>query len=399
MNIQQIVNHIENIQTDTLLNRVIGVFSPSENTNTYTNVNTNPVYTFLGNPEEDTILSKNVGLSLQNTSSDKVNVSICMYRRYIMNIPVVSRKINTLPIEYVSFFMEKSGGEYTFPSFTYKYSHTENEDDENNDLLKTACIEQILNVRTLNQTKTTAEKMPEEIDLGYKGFHVQGKHIFAFFDSNKIETYFKRQDDPVSSEHVWAIVDEIMNKQSVLDIPIDNRIVRLFRKNPILWNIQYCGNNIVYPKQFYALTASDVHTLSEKNYITETYPTEGKTLLHMSMALPYAYSDIFSDRYLFTKYPLPENHKQTRMYKRYACFLHNPRYIFDETYDKHIDCIKKYPNNAIENIKMEIEDENLAERNRIIPCIGFVDKLKHHHRLEIWGFIQPDFFAEIDPNV
>ena len=419
MNIQQIVTHIEKTQTNnitplnTMLSSVARYFNPLAKPNNVLSSSSSsvakPVYTFLGNPEEDTILSKNVGLSLENTSSDEVDVYICMYRRHMLNIPVESTMFQTLPIEYVSFFMEKSGSEYTFPSFIYKYSRTEtdDEDDTNNDLLKTACIDQILHVRSLNQTNMSSEKMPMDVDLGYKGFYSKGKNIYAFFDSNKIERYFQvsSEDRPntntptVSPQHVWAIADEIVNKQSVLGIPIENRIVRLFRNNPILWNVQYFGNNIVYPRQFYALISSDIHTLSEMDYITETYPSEGKTILHMSMALPYAYSDIFSERYLFTKYPLPEKNKQTQMYKRYACFLYNPRYIFDETYEKHIDCIKKYPNNAIENIKMEIEDENLAERNRVIPSIGFVDKLKHHHRLEIWGFIQPDFFAEIDPNV
>jgi hypothetical protein len=403
MNIPQIVNDIENNPDDTFLTRAMDLFTSSTLSEKHKWIY-NPTYTFLGSPEEDTILSRNVGLALPNTSSNEFTVHICMYRRHRMNIPVVSSKMNMLPIEYVSFFMEKNDYQYTFPSFLYKYRETETDDDINNNLLKTACIEKILDVRSLVQKTRTTEKLPVEIDLGYKGFYMKGTTAFVFFDSNKIETMFEHVSESkstiysVSPNHIWAIADEIVNKQSVLGILIDTHIVQLFQKTPILWNIQFRGYNIVYPRQFYALIASNIEDIHEMNYITETYPKEGKTLLHMSMALPYAYDDIFSERYLFTKYPLPERTNPTRLYKRYACFLYNPRYILDETYAGHVDCIKKYPNNTIENIKMEIEHENLAERNRLIPCIGFIDKLKHHHRLELWGVIRPDYFAEIDPS-
>ena len=228
MNIPQIVTHIEKTQTNnttplnTMLSSVARYFNPLAKPNktmpSSSSSVAKPVYTFLGNPEEDTILSKNVGLSLENTSSDEVNVCICMYRRHMLNIPVDSAMFSTIPIEYVSFFMEKSGSEYTFPSFIYKYSRTETDDEEdtNNDLLKTACIDQILHVRSLNQTNMSSEKMPMDVDLGYKGFYSKGKNIYAFFDSNKIERYFQSSSEgrtntntpTVSPQHVWAIADE-----------------------------------------------------------------------------------------------------------------------------------------------------------------------------------------------
>jgi hypothetical protein len=104
---------------------------------------------------------------------------------------------------------------------------------------------------------------------------------------------------------------------------------------------------------------------------------------------------MFSDRYLFTKQPLPESQPQQRIYKRYACFIYNPRTVLDPTYKPHHDCIKKYPNNTIEAMKMEAEDDDVAEQMRETPCLVFVDKPAHHHRLTIWGFLQYEYFDEI----
>jgi hypothetical protein len=46
-------------------------------------------------------------------------------------------------------------------------------------------------------------------------------------------------------------------------------------------------------------------------------------------------------------------------------------------------------------MKMEAEDDDVAEQMRETPCIVFVDKPAHHNRLTIWGFLQYEYFDEI----
>lgn len=384
MNIQQLVQYIEALPDND---------SP-------------PIYTFLGNPEEeDTVLSKQLDLCFDdsfwgNSPPNHVNVFVCMYRRVKMRLPVCPE---TFPIEYLSFFMEKTDKHYySFPSFQHNCDqYTENDDTEDTNLLKTACIEKILNTRSFEQ-KGLAKMVLSHFDVGYKGFLSDKNKVFVFFDSDKFETYFQEKPETIIEnrhlpEHVWAITDEIVNKREVLGVSVDRAIVKLFMKNPIVWNIKYDGKDIAYPRQMYALIPENPDKIEDTSYLTETYPSSGKTLIHMSMTLPYSYSDVFAERYLFTKKPLPETHTPTRLYKRYACFIHNPRPILDPTYPPHLDCIKKYPYNTIENIKMEIDDDDeLAEQVRETPCIVFVDKLAHHNRLEIWGFVQYEYFDEIE---
>jgi len=371
-----------------------------------------PVYTYLGNPEEeDIVLSKSLEMCVgdyittgvmdllkekdTHSEANKVQVYVCMYFRSEMYIPVESNIMSTLPIEYLSFFMENTG-KYTFPSFEYKCNQGESEDDDPDaNLLKTACIEKILRVRSMEQ-----KHLANFEDVGYKGFISHNKNVFVFFDSAKFEKHFKpsKQEryhtNEAGYDTAWVIVDELMKKKSVFGIPVDPLIIRVFMKNPIVWNIQYCGMNIVFPRNMYALISNDIEENEEMDYSTEMYPQTGKTLFHMSMPLPYSYSNIFSERYLFTYEPLPGD-KSHRVPKRYACFIHNPKSILDKTYKPHHKCIKKYPENTVENIEMEIEDIDVAEQYREIPSIYFVDKVKHHNKTEMWGFLQPTFFQEI----
>jgi hypothetical protein len=436
--------------------------------------NSSPIYTFLGNPEEEsTVLSTNLDLCVDPlfwTATDtKLRVYICMYRRTQMVIPVCSKVRDVLPIEYLSFFMEKNEkSEYSFPSFLYRCNDTTAESEE--DGLKSACINHILTVRSLEQTGAIGNSkiyggeavVNSYENIGFKGFIEDKKNVFVFFDSDKFETGFQGNSRERSSSEfpreLWAIVDEILHKKKVLGAKIDPVIVRMFTKNPIAWNIKYNGQDIAYPRQMYALIPSNFQGVAESvgrsqstifgrdenAYETETYPSTGKTLLHMSMALPYSYSDIFADRYLFTNEPqgvaesvgrsksansdelrslefpripsasrpeyfrdevsyenVSEETKDVN-YKRYACFVYNPRTILDPTYKPHHACIKKYPNNTIDHIRLEAEDDEMAEDIRETPCIVFVDDLrspkrkgKKIERTTIWGFLQYTYFREL----
>jgi hypothetical protein len=385
-----------------------------------------PTYTFLGNPEEeDTVLSKRMDLCFENNlwnslvptndlhHTQHVKVMVCMYRRVRIVIPVCSNVREVVPIEYLSYFMEKTDNRYSFPTFQYKCETVMddmNDDESDENAFKSACIDHILTVRSLEQKGLAKHAFSRaEFDIGYKGFITEKNKVIVFFDSDTFETVFTPQESSSTKEysanHAWATVDEIINKQSIWNVDIDRNIIRIFKKNPLVWNIKYDGRDIDYPRQMYALIPSDVDQLESVDHengvddldlVTETYPITGKTLLHMSMALPYSYSDLFSDRYLFTKQPLPETQTQTRVYKRYACFIYNPRTVLDPTYKPHRDCIKKYPNNTIDVMKMDAEDDEVAEQMRETPCVVFVDKLAHHNRLTIWGFLQYEYFDEID---
>ena len=97
MNIQQIVNNLENsytAKTNTMLNSAIQFFRSNEQVKSSNNalpkIKATPSYTFLGYPEEDTILSKNLGLSLPNAITNELTVWVCMYRRIKMDVPVIS---------------------------------------------------------------------------------------------------------------------------------------------------------------------------------------------------------------------------------------------------------------------------------------------------------------------
>jgi hypothetical protein len=450
MNIYQFIKHLEKIESNNQQN----VF---------------PKYTFLtdinrtGNScyPTNSLLSTNLESNLGDSQTTDIRVSICLFRK---NIHTVVREVEDLQnpkkqsvdLEYLSYYMEKKDGNnhFGFPSFMYSLDDYRMLDDQDEDVdpFKEACIEHILNLFSMEQIKHSRKtknkdknnhhtqsyndfaRTPElrssvgvrglsgdglplkDNDFGYHGMIRHEDAVYVFFNMNAIEQSF--QASPTHYEThpaVWAVVDEIVRKQSVFHIPVDQSIVDLFTKNPMLWNITHEGTSLSFPRAMYNVVpsitekrhidADDIDELYENveipDYKTAIYKSNKNTKSSNMVApiLPFAHSDLFAERFLFTDKPIPSHNSIPHFdnglpkYKRFVVFIYNPKFLFSKKFKSHHKWINDYPQNFVEN--MDEEDDETVESYRQIPCICFSQKLKHHKPVELWGVIHDDLFAEI----
>jgi hypothetical protein len=345
---------------------------------------------------------------------------------------------------------KKTDNHFGFPSFTYQLDDYRMLDDQDEDVdpFKEACIEHILNLFSMEQIKHSRKTKKDKhnaIDFGYHGMIRHEDTVYVFFNMSAIEQSF--QTSPAHYEThpvVWAVVDEIVRKQSVFHIPINPSIVDLFTKNPMLWNITHEGTSLSFPRAMYNVVpsglrqvqsealvkqrtkdlkdypekiylrriidnhhidADDIEELYENvempDYKTATYTTTRKSKPSNIIApiLPFAHSDLFAERFLFTDKSIPSHNSIPHFenglpkYKRFVVFIYNPKFLFSKKFKSHHKWINDYPQNFVEN--MDEEDDETVESYRQIPCICFSQKLKHHKPIELWGVIHDDLFSEI----
>jgi len=379
-----------------------------------------------------TLLSTNLESNLGDNQSSDINVSICLFRknkhRIITNIDnddlrhQMKTNDRALELEYLSYYMDKKNdNHFVFPTFIYQLDDYRMMDDQDEDVdpFKEACIEHILNLFSMEQIKHSRKTKKDNhnaIDFGYHGMIRHEDTVYVFFNMSAIEQSF--QTSPTHYEThpaVWAVVDEIVRKQSVFHIPVDQSIVDLFTKNPMLWNITHEGTSLSFPRAMYNVVptitekrhidADDIDELYENvempDYKTATYTTTRKSKPSNIIApiLPFAHSDLFAERFLFTDKPIPSNNSISHFdnglpkYKRFVVFIYNPKFLFSKKFKSHHKWINDYPQNFVEN--MDEDDDETVESYREIPCICFSQKLKHHKPIELWGVIHDDLFAEI----
>jgi hypothetical protein len=343
----------------------------------------------------------------QISAKDKHEIQLVLYKQ---NKHCISRTHSgtrrTIRVEYLSYYMtQHTSKQLSFPSFMYDAKH-DGYGEDGADVFKEECIRQIMHLFEMEHRPSKTG-----VQFGYKGILYHENVVFAFFDMNQIERFFKRTHE-ITKPHVWAVVDEIINKCEIFSIKIDERICSLFKEHPVVWDITHDDESLTYPVVMYPLSEATVkseaksESESEYEYENETYstkknhPSKRDIGLETLELLPYSYSDIFGERYLFTFKPIPTKdvpHFKNGLpaYKRVVCFMYNPQFIFSEKIEEHKQWINKYPNNFVENI--DTEDEELIMSYHKIPSICFTQKLAHHHAMRCCGCIYSDLFDEIDP--
>lgn len=355
--------------------------------------------------------------SIQNSKKD-IQVSLCLYRQNEHSVFTNDNKTESIPIEFLSYYMELSDKhEFGFPSFTYHLDDVHDDpDDEDVDPFKETCIENILRIFAMEQIPRSRSVTPDnmKVNFGYRGMVTHENRLFVFFNMNVIEQFFRpAKTHYVKHPCVWAVVDEIVKKHSIFSINIEPQIVELFIKRPMVWNISHDGIPLAFPRAMYSVVPSaehhkekEKHNTEHKDHKDETYdyktavysPSLSKKSRVKVPSLPFAHSDLFAERFLFTSKPIPSaNPSQLEnglpAYKRYVVFLYHPKFLFSQKYKSHQKWLNDYPQNFVEN--MDPEDDDQVEEYRNIPCICFSQKLKHHKVTEFWGLLHDDLFAEI----
>jgi len=201
----------------------------------------------------------------------------------------------------------------------------------------------------------------------YLGFVEKDELIYIFFNCSNLDMIHLE-----SGLYEFGLIDEIINKKKITDIPIEQKIVDLFSASPLITHIyREHGAEIPYPKVVYLCEMTE-----NGEYINSYYSGSQKT---MSIINPKIDNAFFGTVYVFSSEPIISGPttgvvqgivktmtNTTDLIKRYALFT---------------DSAKLY--------KQEEVDINGAADKRFISY-GFVDKGR-----ELWAAKTTPLFTEI----
>ena len=247
-------------------------------------------------------------------------ISLCLYK--------INTDSRTLFLEYL--FVKKDGN-YQFPqadlimsNFTQMLTPpsmqimpTDNLTDADDNTDDTDDETELLNQCSQLFNKITSLTLDKTM---YQGFLEDDSNIFIFLN------YTDAESDIEITESKWAILDEIVTKRSILDIPIITSNYELFYKNLILLQLfDYNNQEIIKPIAAYLCETKPNET---DDYNNVYYAETENNLSTTSLIQPKIDHPIFGDVYLFSNNQL--NYTNLNKIKRFALFIDSAVYILNK---------------------------------------------------------------------
>ena len=287
----------------------------------------NESYVYIGNDD----LSRDI--ELHRDLNLEYNLSICIYKiNYELRTP------------FLEFFFIKKDGFYQFPETTIKFNNI----PENSDI-KTYFLDECSRL----YNSTPLKNLNENISEMYKGFvDVGNNNIIAVFENldfiqstdNKKTDVLEKQlntnaENPPKDvlekqpntnvenpqdDSIWAILDEILIKKRILDIPIKQYIIDMFNEYHILNEIKD-STNFPIEKPIILYQCIGTYKNYENNYYNEN-EHRSKSISIMDERIDH---DIFGNVFLFSTEPL--EYDNLSKIKRYAAFINNTLYMLNKT--------------------------------------------------------------------
>jgi hypothetical protein len=154
----------------------------------------------------------------------------------------------------------------------------------------------------------------------YKGFVENAGNIYLFFDVTDIEL-----TNEFSDNHTSCIVDEIVNKKRVLDLPIEDAASSLFATNRALIYVydDKTHKPIHYPIRVYLCESVN------DEYVNVKYVDAGDKST-LSMISDKVNDQVVGNGYLFSSTALDTS--ETPQLKRYALFHQDATYVLHEPF-------------------------------------------------------------------
>lgn len=290
----------------------------------------------------------------------------------------------TLGTPFLEFYFKPDGGVYQFPSTDLQMppflTIIKKEDDTKINMINNPVApvenkkndengeneEDEIDIEFFNQCSQFFQKtttLSNDIaSQRYLGFIEKDDIIYVFFDCSKL-------DNLVVENMQFGIIDEIINKKKINDIPIEQHIVELFLSSPLITHIyRVHGEEVPYPKLVY-LCLSD----NEGQYKNAYYSDSTKTV---SVTNPKIEHPFFGNVYIFSSEPiiqgstkglvqeLVESLSESTPIKRYTLFTDSAKIYKEITAREQID--KRY------------------------VCYGFIEK-SH----ELWAVKHIKLFVEL----
>ena len=267
------------------------------------------------------------------------NLSICIYK--------INHELRT---PFLEFYFEKKDGFYQFPETKITFNNI----PENTDI-DTYFLDECSRLYNSKSDKPT-----KNIFEIYKGFvDVGNNNIIAVFEnlgftqstinenvdvlekppvSNNETTNESQQEENVDvlenppvlnneniqDESIWAILDEIVIRKRILDIPIKDYIIDMFNEYKVLNNIKD-STNFPIEKPIILYQCNGTYKNYENNYYNEN-ENHNKSISLIDERIEH---EVFGNIYLFSVQPL--EYDNLSKIKRYAAFINNTLYMLNNT--------------------------------------------------------------------
>jgi len=292
----------------------------------------------------------------------------------------------TLPRPFLEFFFENSNGVYQFPSINLVMEPflpiIKKEDDTKINMTDIAIIPQ--NNEQVDQNVEN-EQGDDEIDIEffsqcsqffqkttglshdiasqrYLGFIEKDDVIYVFFNCSKLEGFGKMN---------IGIIDEILNKKKMYELPIEQHVIDLFLSSPLITHIYYQrGEEIPYPLSV-NLCLSDGEGQYKNAYYSD--PLKPVSIVNPKVEHPF-----FGSVYIFSSEPII--HGSTKG------LIQGLSETFTETNSTPIKRFALFTDSA----KMYKEITSAEQVDKRYICYGFVEK-SH----ELWAVKQVKLFVEL----
>ena len=240
---------------------------------------------------------------------------------------------------FINYIFENKSNTFTFPTMSFSCPNTEDIDT----YFKNECVKFVMNL--LINTNIT----PEQLDKLYKGFIDENENIFVFFDITNI-------DITLNDNITTGIIDEIVNKHSINNIPL----------SPIVYNLFYKHNYLIHLLDENGYKVNTPLLLFGCNNVNENIyaPIEYKNIdidITDNSSMTRINHPVVGNYFYFTSSPIDENQTDVQTF---LVFIENCLYV---QRDIELD--------NIENIQI-LNEENEANE---YSCVYF-----HENSLQLW---------------
>lgn len=244
------------------------------------------------------------------------NLSICIYK--------INHELRT---PFLEFYFEKKDGFYQFPETKITFNNI----PENTDI-DTYFLDECSRLYNSKSDKPT-----KNIFEIYKGFvDVGNNNIIAVFENqgftqstinesvDVLEKPPVLNNENIQDESIWVILDEIVIRKRILDIPIKDYIIDMFNEYKVLNNIKD-STNFPIEKPIILYQCNGTYKNYENNYYNEN-ENHNKSISLIDERIEH---EVFGNIYLFSVQPL--EYDNLSKIKRYAAFINNTLYMLNNT--------------------------------------------------------------------
>ena len=318
----------------------------------------NEIYVYINDDD----LSRDI--ELHRDLNLEYNLSICIYK--------INHELRT---PFLEFYFEKKEGFYQFPETTIIFNNIpENSDIEtyfldecsrlynsksekpienisemykgfvdvgNNNIIavfenmdfiqstdneKTDVLEKQPNTNIENTPKDVLEKQPNT-NIENQSKDVLEKTPISNIENTPKDVLEKQPNTNIENQQedsIWAILDEILIKKRILDIPIEQYIIDMFTEYQVLNDIKD-STNFPIEKPIILYQCNGTYKNYENNYYYEN-EHRSKSISIMDERIDH---DVFGNVYLFSIEPF--EYDNLSKIKRYAAFINNTLYMLNKT--------------------------------------------------------------------